>query len=87
MKKRDKKISPFDNESESLNIGGLNIENRNDRISIYGSLDITRDRDGLEHARILKTLFDDIVTSMSESPLPDKISIKAPEDVRNPFAD
>jgi hypothetical protein len=87
MKKTNLKIAPFENESESLNIGGLNIENRNDRIAIYGSIDITRDRLGLAHARTLKTLFDDIVTTMSASPLPEKISIKPADDVQNPFAD
>ena len=35
-----KTISPFTNESESLGIADLTIENRTDRISIYGSIDL-----------------------------------------------
>ena len=33
---------PAYNESESLGIGDLTIENRTDRISIYGNIDLTR---------------------------------------------
>jgi hypothetical protein len=87
MNKKSMKISPFSNESESLNFGGLTIENREDRISIYGNIDITRDREGLDHARILKTLFDDILATLTSGPLPDKISIDPAENVQNPFAD
>jgi hypothetical protein len=87
MNKKSMKISPFANESESLNFGGLTIENREDRISIYGNIDITRDREGLDHARILKALFDDILATLTSSPLPDKISIDPAENVQNPFAD
>ena len=35
-------IEPFANESDSLGIGGLTVENRTDRVSLYGSLDLTR---------------------------------------------
>jgi len=87
MNKKSMKISPFANESESLNFGGLTIENREDRISIYGSIDITRDREGLEHARILKALFDDILAALNSGPLPDKISSSPADNVDNPFAD
>jgi hypothetical protein len=87
MNKKNMKISPFANESESLNLGNLTIENRKDRISIYGSIDITRDRDGLRQARILKALFDDILTALNSGPLPDKISVNPAENVENPFAD
>ena len=53
-----KTISPFANESESLGIGDLTIENRTDRISIYGNIDLTRDKAGLEHARMLKAVLE-----------------------------
>jgi hypothetical protein len=82
-----KTISPFANESESLGIGDLTIENRMDRISIYGTIDLTRDKTGLEHARMLKAVLDKVVQVLeSEKNLPDKI---APPDmadeVPNPF--
>lgn len=54
-------ISPFADEAASTSIGGLTIENRLDRVSLYGSLDLTRDRQGLEDARRLQTLLEAIV--------------------------
>jgi hypothetical protein len=87
MNKKTKKIFPFVNEADSLGIGGLTIENRIDRISLYGSIDITRDREGLVYAERLKLIFDDIVAAMQADHLPDKISIKPAEEIANPFAD
>ena len=82
-----KTISPFTNESESLGIGDLTIENRTDRISIYGTIDLTRDKAGLEHARILKAVLDKLVQALeTEKNLPDKIaSPDIPDEVANPF--
>lgn len=87
MSKEKKRLSPFANEADALDIGGLSIESRVDRISIYGSLDITRDRKGLAHAERLKLLVDAIVESMKGEHLPEAISIKPPEQISNPFAD
>ena len=80
-------ISPFANESESLEIGDLTIENRTDRISIYGSIDLTRDKAGLEHARMLKAVLDKVVQALeTEKSLPDKIAPPdTPDEVANPF--
>ena len=82
-----KTISPFANESESLGIGDLTIENRTDRISIYGSIDLTRDKAGLEHARMLKAVLDKVVQVLeSEKNLPDRIAPPdTPDEVANPF--
>jgi hypothetical protein len=82
-----KTISPFANESESLGIGDLTIENRTDRISVYGSIDLTRDKAGLEHARMLKAVLDRVVQVLeSERDLPDKIAPPdMPDEVANPF--
>ena len=83
----NKTISPFANESETLTIGNLTIENRADRVSIYGSIDLTRDKTGLEHARILKAVLDKVVLVLeSEKNLPDKIAPPdIPDEVANPF--
>jgi hypothetical protein len=55
----------FQNESEVMIIKGqnhdLNIENRLDRVSLYGSVDITRDQVGLEQALRLKGVVDGMV--------------------------
>jgi hypothetical protein len=46
MKKEE--FPPYANEEDSLQIGDLTLENRVDRISLYGSLDLTLDKDGQE---------------------------------------
>jgi hypothetical protein len=79
-------IEPFKNETESLQVGDLTIENRTDRVSFYGSLDITLDKDGLSKARQLKDVVDRIVETMESSNLPDQITIVPKDTVKNPFA-
>ncbi len=54
-------IEPFANEAQVLSVGELTAENRADRVSIFGTVDLTRDRAGLEKARALKTLLDAVV--------------------------
>jgi len=82
-----KKITPFANEADSVGIGDLTVENRLDRVSIYGSLDLTRDKQGLKNARALKELVDNVVRVLeSDKKLPDKLPPpKAPGRVKNPF--
>lgn len=43
----------FNNEEEVLGIGNLTIENRVDRITISGDVDLTLDKEGLLKARLL----------------------------------
>jgi len=78
-------ISPFQNESETIQIGDLTVENRVDRVSIYGSIDITRDKEGLENLRQLKAILDLIAVELERTELPDKIAVVEPETVKNPF--
>lgn len=60
----------FRNESEVMIIRGqnhdLNIENRLDRVSLYGSVDITHDQAGLAQALRLKGVVDGMVAALSE---------------------
>lgn len=80
------KINPFQNEEESIQIGELTIENRFDRIELYGSLQITKDQSGLKLARSLKELADSTLKALEqEKTLPDKIKIKQPDTTENPF--
>ncbi|WML92514.1 hypothetical protein RCF98_17555 (plasmid) [Thiothrix lacustris] len=44
----------------------LNIESRLDRVSLYGSVDITRDQEGLAQALRLKVVVDGMVSALSE---------------------
>lgn len=54
----------FNNESEVSEIGNLSIENRLDRISVHGDLDITLDKDGLLKARSLYLMFRGIMMTL-----------------------
>jgi hypothetical protein len=78
-------IKAFQNEEESIAIGELTAENRLDRISLYGSLQITRDKAGLKLALELKELIDAAVTALQAEKLPEHIAVAPSEKVDNPF--
>jgi hypothetical protein len=79
-------ISPYQNEAESLTLGDLTVENRVDRVSLYGALEIPRDRAGLAQARALKEIVDAVVAALeSERNLPEKVEQAPTEQVKNPF--
>ena len=75
----------YQNESETVDIGKLTIENRTDRVTIYGSLDVTRDKAGLKAASELKAMIDAIVAFLKTENLPEQIALKAPTEKKNPF--
>jgi len=76
----------YENEAESFQIDNLTVENRLDRISIYGSLELTKDRHGLESALKLKRLIDASVDALKrDKNLPDRIKTIPFEEIRNPF--
>jgi hypothetical protein len=81
-------MQPYQNEADAVEIDGLKIENRLDRITVYGRIDLTRDKAGLENARALKQLLDNIVRALESDPaLPEHVAPpKAPVMKRNPFA-
>jgi hypothetical protein len=78
-------INAFENESETINIDEFVIENRLDRVSIYGSIDITKDKIGLEKIRAIKKQIDKIADKLENEDLPDEIEILAAKTVENPF--
>ena len=78
-------FKPFSNEIDEQEIGKLKIENRVDRVSVYGSLDLTCDQAGLANARILKTLVDAIVSSLESQSLPEALPAPPVKTVKNPF--
>ncbi|HEY3488614.1 MAG TPA: hypothetical protein VGK27_00670 [Candidatus Deferrimicrobiaceae bacterium] len=80
------KFEPFANESDAVGIGELNVENRVDRVSIFGSVDITCDKEGLANIRILKEIVDATAKALAQRELPDKVKVKPPGKVDNPFA-
>jgi hypothetical protein len=76
----------YENETDSFQIDSLTIENRLDRISIYGSLELTKDRHGLESALRLKRLIDASIDALKrDKNLPDRITTAPTESVQNPF--
>ena len=57
------KFTPFADDAAATSIGKLTIENGTDWIALHGSLDLTRDRQGLAQARALKAILDQAVRS------------------------
>jgi hypothetical protein len=82
-----KSFLPFRNESDAVTLGDLKIENREDRIAVYGSLAITRDRTGLASAKALKTVLESIIKELEgEQALPVRVAAtETPAKVKNPF--
>lgn len=80
-----KLIDPYKNESDSQQIGGITVENRLDRVSIYGSIDLTKDKEGLAAAQQLKIILDLALAELDKTELPDKITLEKTETVANPF--
>jgi hypothetical protein len=80
-------LRPFADNSASITIDKLTIENGTDRIALYGSLDLTRDKQGLTRAQELKTLLEQVVALLGDqADLPDTITPDVPtKTVRNPF--
>ncbi|EIM30943.1 hypothetical protein [Microvirga lotononidis] len=83
-----KKFQPFADDSASLNIGDFTVENGTDKVALYGSLDVTRDKAGLKNAKALKSAVDAIVKALEQDKeLPDESGpTEAPQQVKNPFA-
>lgn len=81
-------INPYRNDADALEIGELKIENGTDTVAVYGSVNLTRDRQGLAQAKALKAVLDKVVTALeAEKDLPDHIAPpKAPDQVSNPFS-
>jgi len=78
---------PFADEAATAGIGEMRVENRLDRVSLHGSLDITRDKAGLARARRLHGLLAATVAALeAEAELPAEVSTgEGTDTVRNPF--
>ena len=81
-----KKFVPYANEADVLRIGGLSIENRLDRITIDGDIDLTMDRKGLDNARALHDLLGAVVAKLEgQKDLPATLPAPEVKKVANPF--
>lgn len=81
-----KQFKPYENEADCLQIADLTIENRLDRVSVYGSIDLWRDKSGLKAAREIRAIIDQVVEQLEAADLPDKVELAKTETVANPFA-
>lgn len=80
------RISPFRDDGKSIGIGDLTIENRIDSVEMFGSLSLTKDKDGLKRAKEIKEIVDATLAALeAEKDLPDKIATIAPKKKKNPF--
>ena len=68
----------YENDTDGFTTGNLSIKNGTDRITIEGSLEITKDKEGLEAALKLKRAVDAAIDALKRNRnLPDSIEIKA----------
>ena len=82
----NKPFPAYQNESDSFTIGSdLTVENRLDRISINGSLELTKDKEGLQQAYELKRIVDSAIEALKGKDLPERIKVQEPDSVDNPF--
>lgn len=77
---------PFANEADVLQVGGLTAENRLDRITLSGDIDLTADQAGLAAARVLHELLGRVVAALEGRDLPERLPPPNVKRVDNPFA-
>jgi hypothetical protein len=84
-------FNPFSNDDDVLNIQGdaLTVSNGTTRVTLSGTLALTKDRRGLKAALALKEALDSIVGELQAQPdLPERIKDEAdvkPGAIDNPF--
>jgi hypothetical protein len=76
---------PFANEADVLQVGNLSIENRLDRITLDGDVDLTLDKPGLAKAKLLHQLLGEVVAKLESAELPDALPAPDVKTVDNPF--
>jgi hypothetical protein len=80
-------LRPFADDAVSTSIGEMTVENGRDCVTLYGSLDLTRDRKGLAAAHALLALAQAAVKALEAvHDLPDALPPpEKPGTVKNPF--
>ena len=86
MPSKKKSFIPYANEADVLEVGNLMLENRLDRITIAGDVDLTLDKAGLEHARRLHAALGEVVAALESRELPERLPPPDIKTVDNPFA-
>ncbi|MBJ7310882.1 hypothetical protein ACFOLJ_25315 [Rugamonas sp. CCM 8940] len=80
-----RKFVPFANEADVLNVGKLMVENRVDRVTLSGDVDLTMDQVGLAHARALHQLLGAVLATLEQAELPATLAPPVVSTVANPF--
>jgi hypothetical protein len=85
MTAKKKTFVPYANEADVLQIDNLMIENRLDRITISGDVDLTADQQGLAHARRLHEVITAVLEQLEGQALPERLPAPDVKNVANPF--
>ena len=85
MSSKPQPFDPYANEADVLHIGLLMIENRLDRVTISGDLDLTADQTGLAKARELQAVIAAVIARLEERELPFRVPTPAHKTIDNPF--
>lgn len=86
MNAKKKAFVPYANEADVVQIGNLMLENRLDRITISGDVDLTMDQAGLAHARRLHDIVKAVVERLEAGTLPEQLPAPDVKTVDNPFS-
>lgn len=85
-------FQPFQNDSQSVGIGDLTLENQGQQVNLYGSATFTLDKQSLATAKQLQAVLTDIVAYLETTDAPttnpaeiDHQQQQTVEEVRNPF--
>lgn len=81
-------IKPFADDDAAASIGDLSIENGTSSVSISGQVVIARDAIGLERARELKRLADELVAELESGTPAQRLATNSTaisDEVPNPF--
>jgi hypothetical protein len=85
MMTRKSAFVPFANEADVLHFGNLAVENRLDRITLAGDVDLTADQQGLALARQLHELLGQVVAKLEGQALPERLPAPEVKTMDNPF--
>lgn len=78
-------FNPYADESQVIQLDDFQIQNRLDKVTLSGEIDLTKDQSGLENALILLSLLQNVVATLQSTKLPDHQSVAPVRSVRNPF--
>lgn len=86
-------FTPFENDSQSLNIGEFTLENQGEQVNLYGSMTLTKDKQSLAQAKQLQAILAQAIDYLEKNKADtiEKAEIIANqqanvEAVNNPFA-